>query len=145
LNLGIAARVNVRKVAPDGAMLNSEGKDDVVRYDFSNFPGIGGYAGDGGTTVLAGHLDYRPYYHAVFYDLTKARAGDVIEYRRADGRVKRFVVSWVGSIPFDQSLNEYLVSTNPESMVLMTCSGSFNEAAGGYDQRAIVYAVAADT
>ncbi len=29
-----------------------------VRYDFPNNPGFGGYPGSGGTTVLAGHVDY---------------------------------------------------------------------------------------
>jgi hypothetical protein len=139
--LGIVAPVNVRKIGPDGAMLNPEGMDDVVRYDFSGFPGMGGYPGNGGTTALAGHLDYRPYYPAVFYNLTKARQGDVIEYRRADGIVKKYSVAWVGSVPFEQSISEYLAATNPESMVLITCDGTFSEA-GGYSNRAIVYAVA---
>ncbi|HLF78111.1 MAG TPA: class F sortase [Dehalococcoidia bacterium] len=142
--LGIVAPVNTRKVGPDGAMLNPEGKDDVVRYDFSSFPGLGGYPGNGGTTALAGHLDYRPYYPAVFYNLTKGKPGDVIEYRRADGTVKKFTVAWVASIPFEQSLSEYLTSTNPESMVLITCDGGFDESLGGYANRAIVYAVAAN-
>ena len=60
------------------------------------------------------------------------------------GAVKKFVVDWVGSLSFDQSLTEYLVSTSPESMVLITCDGTFEESHGGYDRRAIVYAVAAN-
>ncbi len=142
--LGIVAPVNVRKIGPQGNMLNPEGKDDVVRYDFSNFPGLGGYAGNGGTTALAGHLDYRPYYPAVFYNLARAREGDAIEYRRADGVVKKFTVAWFASIPFEQDLSEYLKSSNPESLILITCDGTFNESAGGYTNRAIVYAVAAN-
>ena len=142
--LNITAPVNVRQVGPDGAMLNPEGKDDVVRYDFSAFSGLGGYPGNGGTTVLAGHLDYRPYYQAVFYPLSKAARGDVIEYYRGDGVVKTYVVDWVSSIPFDQSLNEYIVSTNPETMVLITCDGTFDSTGGGYNKRAIVYAIAAN-
>ncbi len=142
--LGISAAVDIRKVGPDGSMLTPEGKDDIVRYDFSDFPNLGGYAGNGGTTVLAGHLDYKPYYPAVFYTLAKAQPGDVIEYHRADGLVKKYTVSWAASVPFEQSLNPYLASTSPESLVMITCDGTFDESVGGYTNRAIVYAIASN-
>src|ERR1700742_717135 len=53
-SLGIQAPVNTRNVAADGTMGDPLGKDDVVLYQFPSFPGLGGYPGSGGTTVIAG-------------------------------------------------------------------------------------------
>jgi len=50
--LSIDAPVNTRNVGEDGKMGDPAGKDDVVRYDFPSFPGLGGYPGSGGTAVI---------------------------------------------------------------------------------------------
>jgi LPXTG-site transpeptidase (sortase) family protein len=142
--MGIAAPVNVRRVGPDGALENPAGRDDVVRYDFTGLYGLGGSPGGGGTTVLAGHLDFLPNFQAVFWGLDKARKGDLLEYYRADGMRVPYTVAWIGVLPSDETLNQYLQSTNPETMVLITCGGDFNATTRNYSDRIIVYAVASD-
>lgn len=140
--LGIAAPVNVRKVGLDGNLQNPAGRDDVVRYDFSVLRGLGGSPGAGGTTVLAGHLDFLPNFQAVFWGLGKARQGDLLEYYRADGVRVDYTVSWVGVVPSEETMNYYLQSTKPETMVLITCGGDFNPSTRNYSDRIIVYAIA---
>jgi sortase (surface protein transpeptidase) len=50
------------------------GPQEVIWYDFSALPGMGGRPGDG-NTVLAGHVDYGvdP---AVFWNLRDVKQGD---------------------------------------------------------------------
>jgi LPXTG-site transpeptidase (sortase) family protein len=140
--LKINAPVNMRRVGPDGHLGNPEWKDDVVRYDFSPYTGIGGSPGNGGTTVIAGHLDVLPNYQAVFWDLAKAQPGDIIDYHRADGRLVSFRVSWAAAVASDEQMNPYFASTNPETLILITCNGTFDQRARNYDKRVLVYAVA---
>jgi hypothetical protein len=140
--LNINAPVNIRKVGPDGSMGLPEGKDDVIHYDFTPYSGLGGTPGRGGVSVFAGHLDFRPNFQAVFWDLAKARTGDRIDYYRADGSRYSYEVTWVSLIPSNEVLNQYFASTTPETILLITCEGNFDTAQRNYDKRALVYAVA---
>ncbi len=140
-SLGINAPVNTRNVAADGTMGDPLGKDDVVRYDFPVFPGLGGYPGNGGTTVIAGHVDYHPNFEAVFWTLRQAAAGTQIDYYRGDGTVVSYQVDWTGTVGGDDDIGQYMVSTSPESMVLITCDGTFDPATRHYNNRSIVHAV----
>ncbi|HLF79564.1 MAG TPA: class F sortase [Dehalococcoidia bacterium] len=140
--LNINAPVNVRKVGADGSMGLPEGKDDVILYDFTPYDGLGGAPGKGGVSVFAGHLDFRPNFQAVFWDLAKARVGDRIDYYRADGSRFTYEVTWASLISSNEFLNQYFVSTNPETILLITCEGNFDTAQRNYDKRALVYAVA---
>ena len=92
--------MNVRDVGPDGKMGDPAGPWDVVRYEFPypGFENYGGYPGEGKTTVIAGHVDYRPNIMAVFWDVRKAQAGDVIEYLRGDGITLRYKVDYTEQI-----------------------------------------------
>ena len=56
------APVNVYDVGSNLQMGEPIADCDVVRQNFAAFPGVGGYPGDGGTTTLAGHVDYHPNY-----------------------------------------------------------------------------------
>ena len=140
--LNIRAPVNVRMVGSDGFMGLPQGKDDVVLYDFSIHPPLGGSPGRGGTSILAGHLDYLPNFRGVFWDLAKAREGDIIDYYREDGSRYSYQVAWVNLIPSDELLNQYATSTDPETMILITCEGNWDTVQRNYDKRALVYAVA---
>jgi hypothetical protein len=140
--LNINAPVNMRSVGPDGTLGNPEWKDDVVLYNFAPYVGIGGSPGNGGTSVIAGHLDVLPNYKGVFWDLALAQAGDIIDYYRADGRKVSYRVSWAAAVPSSEQMNQYFASTNPETMILITCNGTFDRQARNYDKRVLVYAVA---
>ena len=140
-SLGINAPVNVRNVAEDGRMGDPAGKDDVVRYDFPSFPGLGGYPGAGGTTVIAGHVDYHPHYEAVFWTLRQAAVGTRIDYYRSDGVMVSYSVDWIGSLTGDDDISQYVGWTDPEMMVLISCEGTFDASTRHYNNRTIVHAV----
>ncbi|HLF77200.1 MAG TPA: class F sortase, partial [Dehalococcoidia bacterium] len=140
-SLGIDAPVNLRIVGPDGSMGDPAGKDDVVRYDFSSIAGLGGTPGLGGTVVVAGHVDYRPNLLAVFWPLRSAEVGTRIDYYRGDGAVVSYVVDWIAKVAGDQDVAEYFVSSSPESMVLISCEGTFDASTRHYDSRTFVHAV----
>jgi hypothetical protein len=86
----VNAPITLKVVPADGGYLASpNGADDVVFYDFSNWPGIGGYPGIGGNPIFSGHVDYGHGYckngtvpppcTAVFWDLDRLSTGDTIE------------------------------------------------------------------
>jgi len=138
--LGINAPVNTRNVGDDGKMGDPAGKDDVVRYDFPTMPELGGYPGMGGTTVLAGHVDYHPNFTAVFWTLRQATVGMQIDYYRSDGVWVSYAIDWISSSSGDGDIAEYLVSTSPESMVLISCEGTFDPSTLHYNNRTLVHA-----
>ena len=138
--LGINAPVNTRNVGEDGRMGDPGGKDDVVRYDFPTFPDLGGYPGIGGTAILSGHVDYHPNFTAVFWTLRQATVGMRIDYYRGDGVVVSYAIDWISSSSGDEDIGQYLVSTSPESMVLITCEGTFDPSTLHYNKRTLVHA-----
>ncbi len=139
--LGISAPVNVRAVGADGQLGDPAGPYDVVRYDFSAlYPGLGGYPGSGGTTVIAGHVDYHPNLEAIFWTLRNIQPGDEIDYYRGDGSMVAYSVQWSRDMGPEDDMSSLAVSTNPESMVLVTCDGTFNPATRHYDSRFVVEA-----
>jgi LPXTG-site transpeptidase (sortase) family protein len=139
---GINAPVNVRDVGPDGQLGDPTGKDDVVRYDFKLFPGMGGYPGSGGTTVVAGHVDYHPNFEAVFWNLRYVRPGDLVEYYRGDGKKQTYKIDWAQQVDTSTDWNSMMVATNPESLLIITCDGVFNSATHEYSNRFAAHAIA---
>jgi sortase (surface protein transpeptidase) len=117
------------------------GKDDVVRYEFPMLPDLGGYPGNGGTTVLAGHVDYRPNFQAVFWTLRQAQVGTRIDYYRGDGYLISYVVDWIATVGGEDDVAQYFPASGPESIVLISCEGTFNAATREYDRRTMVHAV----
>ena len=139
--IGVNAPVNIRDVGFDGALGVPAGGYDVIRYNFPFFPNLQGQIGGPGPTLIGGHLDYYVIGPAVFWDLAKLKAGDVIEYW--DGGVKRtYVVDWVTAVPYSQPLNPYIEGSGDNTLLVVTCFGEFDrDQFGGYDQRVLVHAV----
>jgi hypothetical protein len=140
-SLGIKAPVNVRKVGADGRMGDPYGKDDVVRYEFPTMPGLGGYPGNGGTAVVAGHVDYRPNFEAVFWTLRQAKVGTQIDYYRGDGYRISYVVDYITTVGGNDDVSQFFPATGTEAIVMISCEGSFNPATREYDRRTLVHAV----
>jgi hypothetical protein len=139
--LGINAPVNVRDVGFDGFLGVPEGAYDVVRYNFGQFPRLAGYPGEGGVTMIGGHVDFYTVGLAVFAPLRQAQAGDIIEYHRGDGITITYVVDWVSDLPFSTGLNGYLHNRGVDEILLVTCNGTFDRESRNYDLRRLVHAV----
>ncbi len=138
-SLGVDAAVTARTVPESGVMGDPNGPWDVTWYDFTNFPGLGGYPGGGGNSVFAGHVDYVNVGPAVFYGVPSLKPGDVIEVHRADGMVVRYAVDSVTSLSPSSDEWGTVFSMGPqESVTLVTCGGVFNPATRQYDTRIVV-------
>jgi len=139
--IGVDAPVTIRTVGSDGQMGTPNGRFDVVWYDFSAIPGMGGYPGDGGNAVFSGHVDYHPNYEAVFWDLHLVAPGDVIEVDLPNGATVRYSVSSSETISPEANFSSYVTKTGEDTITIVTCQGTFNSATHNYDHRLVVQGV----
>jgi LPXTG-site transpeptidase (sortase) family protein len=144
--IDVNAALTMRVVTPgsDGTsqMPNPEGPNDVVWYDFSAFPGLGGRPGVGGNSVLSGHVDYHDYGPAVFWNLRKLTEGSEIIIQLRDGSSYHYKVQWNRVLdPASTSWNDIVATTPQESLTMITCAGTFDSSTRSYDQRRVVWAV----
>lgn len=148
--IGVNARLVHGDVPPDGVMPDPQGSDDVIYYDFSNFEGYGGAPGQGGNTVLAGHVDsgtapckngtVPPPCEAVLWDLNTLRVGDVVELQIA-GQVYRYSVATNQSVSAANGpWNQIMAATAEETVTIITCGGDFNRETHKYSDRQVVTA-----
>ncbi len=139
--LGINAPVNVRDVGQGGELGVPGGAYDVVRYNFGDFTGLGGYPGQGGVTMIGGHVDYYSVGLAVFAPLRQAQSGDTVQYVLGDGTTVTYVIDWISDLPFNADLSGYLGRKGNDELILITCAGTFDSAVRRYDLRRLVHAV----
>lgn len=148
---GINAPLTYKVVGPDGVMPNPNGPDDVAFYDFSAWPGLGGFPGQGGNVVLAGHVDsgrvacrngtVPPPCQAVFWEVPNLRVGDEIEVV-VRGTTYRYRVTSNQSVhAVNADWNKIVSSTQQETITLITCIGEFNSATREYSHRQVVVGV----
>ena len=140
-SIGVDAPVNISDVGWDAALGVPVGGYDVVRYEFKTYPEMSGIPGGEGPKLIGGHFDYYHIGPAVFWDLALVQPGDTIQH--IDGnQVYNYVVDWVAQVPYGASLNPYLTNAPGDTLMLVTCFGTFDRAQfGGYDQRTLVHAV----
>lgn len=151
-SLGIDAPIGQRHVGADGVMPNPTGPDDVVWYDFSSWPGLGGYPGGGENAVFAAHVDRNAFldYAGVQYigpgafsNLGLIQVGDTIEVEMEGGYVA-YTVSWMQDVGAEGSDWDSYFAANTgegESLTLITCGGDFNADLHAYSHRTVVRAV----
>jgi len=123
--------------------LNGDGTLEVpVDYDKVGWFTGGNYPGDpsGPPGLLAGHVDdYTG--PAVFSELTKLVAGDEVHVIRADNTVAIFVVAVTAQYPKSEFPAAELYAPVPGSeIILITCTGDFNENARSYADNFVVRA-----
>ena len=96
--------------------------------------------GEAGPAVILGHVDgnRQP---GIFFRLKELTAGDEVEVSRKDGTTARFRVRATEQIAKDSFPTEavYGETTEPE-LRLITCGGSYDQAARSYRDNIIVYA-----
>lgn len=140
--ISLDAPVVAKAVDSDGEMPSPDGPQQVVYYDFSALPGLGGSPGAGGNTILGGHVDYHDYGPAVFANLNDLKEGDRITVRLSDGSEYDYGIQSNRIInPAATPFDEIVSATRQESLTLITCAGSFDSSTDQYDERRIVWAV----
>lgn len=100
----------------------------------------GAVPGSSGPAVIAGHVDSRSG-PAVFYRLRDLSPGDAIDVTLSDGTVAAFVVDTVQQYPKNAFPTNAVYGPVPGSALrLITCGGTFDEAARSYRDNVVVYA-----
>jgi len=133
--IGVDAPITTKGIGANGGMEPPDGPEDVAWYGFTARPGSGSNA------VFSAHVDYHGYGPAVFADLKRLEKGDLIEVRTADGAVYRYEVTLSLSYPAETAPFEDIVGpTSREVVTLITCAGTFDQAARRYSHRLVVRA-----
>ena len=134
-HIGVDAPITTKDMDADGVMEPPDGPEDVAWYGFTARPGSGSNA------VFSAHVDYHGYGPAVFADLKTLEKGDLVEVHTADGAVYRYEVTLSLSYPAETAPFEDIVGpTSREVITLITCAGTFDQAARRYSHRLVVRA-----
>jgi hypothetical protein len=119
----------------DDGQLEIPDEKHIGWYLYGAAPGLPG------ATVLAAHVTWN---HTVgpFYRLRDLEPGDPIEVEMDDGSVRTYAVVERALYDKDSLPRERIWRTDgDETLVLITCGGSFNPEVRRYRQNVVVYAV----
>jgi len=138
-SIGLDARVRPVGVATDGQMKLPSDPRVLGWYEFGPAPG----GEEGGSVVVAGHLDSDRFGLGPLVRLRDIRPGDTVRVRLSDGTAAAYTVR--GIERFDRAgLPERVFSREgPERLRIVTCGGEYDAEAGGYQQNLVVSAVPA--
>jgi LPXTG-site transpeptidase (sortase) family protein len=135
--LGVHAALSSRVVTRSGVMPDPAGPWDVVWYDFPNHPGVGGFPGEGGNAVFAGHVDYVRIGKVVFGYIETLVPGDQIVVNTPTGPLVYAVQNVFRISPYEDA-TPYLRPTGVDAVTLITCGGVWS--GHDYSYRVLVYA-----
>lgn len=147
--IGVDAPVG-RWIVDASIMPEPYGPVDVAFYDLSDWPGLGGFPGEGGNAVFGAHVDLNrhvayadDHYRgpAVFWALDQLGAGSIIEVDYA-GETLRYAVVWMEELDASGTdWAQYFTSDVPvDSITLYTCGGTFDFESVSYSHRIVVRA-----
>jgi len=136
--IDVDATIEVKEIV-DGEMQEPSNEEVVTWYKETN------RLGETGNIVMAGHLNYWGVPEAVFYDLDKLHAGDLIVVTDASGATYTYAVTSIAELPIDAGPADVVASTDTETLTLMTCGGDWDASISEYDHRTVVQAVRVTT
>lgn len=142
------ARVLLPRLGIDAALLplHLGKRDELVPppYGQAGWYEAGPEPGEPGRAVIAGHVDSKTG-PDVFAALGEARAGDSIRVRLADRSTVTFLVQAVEVHPrADFPTSRVYGTDGTTELRLITCTGSYDATAGGYQDNVVVFARLAD-
>jgi hypothetical protein len=133
--LGVDTDVDAVGVDPDGQMSIP---DDVSRVGWYRF---GPAPGDGGSAVIAGHVDDREQGLGVLAPLSEAAVGQEVTVTAADGTTSRWrVVSRELISKQVLPVDRLFTRTGPPRLTLITCGGPFLPELRSYRDNVVVIA-----
>lgn len=131
--IGLEAAIEDVGLTADNAMAAPSGPDTVGWYRLGPRPG------NKGNAVIDGHSGYANGQAAAFDKLPELSKGDRLFVEDASGRVASFVVRRTQLYARDANAAEVFAPTANRSLNLITCTGSFDVAAGTHSQRLVVF------
>lgn len=133
--IGVFANIESVGLTGDGKMDVPKKDEDVAWYDLGYKPG------EMGSAVFAGHLDKVTGAPAVFWNLAKLDKGDEIFVTDQNNKTLKFAVYDKHTFIYNEvPLDQIFASAGSATLNLITCGGTFNQAARNYDHRTIVFA-----
>jgi LPXTG-site transpeptidase (sortase) family protein len=121
-------------ITPEGAMEVPSGTVDVAWF------ALGPHPGQVGSAVVGGHFGIENNVPFVFYNLSKLKVGDNVYILDDEGNTIKFVVN--STALFKASADATTVFTSSDGLAhlnLITCEGIWNEVAGEYPDRTVVF------
>lgn len=121
--------------------LEENGELEVPDETETGWYRYGSTPGRRGATVFAAHLAWNDTY-GPFYRLGELELGDLVEVELDDGTTRTYAVTERTMYDKDSLPRERIWRrTGPETLVMITCGGSFNPEIRRYRQNIVVYAV----
>ncbi|HWP61604.1 MAG TPA: class F sortase [Candidatus Paceibacterota bacterium] len=118
----------------DGSMGIPTNFTDVAWYNGGPRPG------EPGSAVIDGHLDGKDVKEAVFYNLDKLKAGDLVEVVDSKGQTLQFKVVATKSYDYNAPTNDIFSNDISKARLnLITCAGDWDAAHKIYSQRIVVF------
>ncbi|MEU4777866.1 class F sortase [Micromonospora sp. NPDC023633] len=135
--IGVDAAIMPLGTNPDGTVQ----VPPLERAQLAGWYEPGPSPGEIGNAVIVGHVDSAAIGPAVFFSLGALQPGDTITVTRQDGQQATFTVESVKAYPKTEFPTEqvYGPSDRP-GLRVVTCGGTFDEAAGSYPDNVVVFA-----
>ncbi|HUC31683.1 MAG TPA: sortase [Candidatus Paceibacterota bacterium] len=132
--IGVDSFIEDAYITPQGAMEVPSGTVDVAWF------ALGPHPGQVGSAVIGGHFGIESGVPFVFYNLSKLKAGDDIYIVDDEGNTITFVVNSTALLAANADATTVFTSSDGKAHLnLITCEGIWNEIAGEYPDRTVVF------
>jgi LPXTG-site transpeptidase (sortase) family protein len=132
--IGVDSFIEDAYITPEGAMEVPSGTVDVAWF------ALGPHPGQVGSAVIGGHFGIENDAPFVFYNLSKLKVGDNIYVVDDEGKTITFVVNSTALFAANADATTVFTSNDGKAHLnLITCEGVWNEIAGEYPDRTVVF------
>lgn len=132
--IGVDSFIEDAYITPGGAMEVPSGTVDVAWF------ALGPHPGQVGSAVVGGHFGIQKDVPFVFYNLSKLKIGDNVYVVDDEGNTIKFVVNSTSLFAANaDATNVFTSSDGLAHLNLITCEGIWNEVAGEYPSRTVVF------
>lgn len=133
-SIGVDSFIEDAYITPEGAMEVPAGTVDVAWF------ALGPHPGQVGSAVIGGHFGIESGVPFVFYNLSKLKVGDNIYVVNDEGNTVTFVVNSTALFAANADATTVFTSSDGKAHLnLITCEGVWNEVAGEYPERTVVF------
>ncbi len=133
--INIDAALDYVSILPTGALGVPKGPNNAAWYERGPRPG------EKGSSVIDGHFGYKNNVPAVFDNLHKLQAGDMLYVIDEKGLTTAFVVQELKMFGKNQDATTIFRSSDGKAHLnLITCQGTWNQAQKSYSDRLVVFA-----
>ncbi|AVM25881.1 class F sortase [Bacillus pumilus] len=130
--IDVKAKVEKTTLSKDGSMGVPKNADNTAWFQDGPKPG------DKGNAVMNGHVDNK-WGPSVFYRLKELKKGNKVIVTSSSGKKRTFEVMKVQSYPREEKPNAFFGYAFTRNLNLITCTGTFDHAAGTHEKRLVVF------